>query len=80
MDAATDTDRDRTRPWVDEQGVLIVPVSCEPQWRWWTPGGMSLDEILTALEVTRTVWERYSTSVYPEELAKLHYPLVSGVD
>ncbi len=73
-------DRDRSRPWVDDQGVLIVPTGCDPQWRWWTPEGMSMDKLLTALEVTRTVWERYSTSEYPDELAKLHYPLVSGME
>ena len=79
-ETVSDAERDPSRPFINEEGVLVVPGECDAKWRWWTPEGMSLDEILVALEATRTVWDRYSTSDYPDELAKLHYPLVTGVE
>lgn len=65
------------RPYLDENGDLVVPSDCPPEYRWWA-GGRSMGEILVELGVTRTVWERYSAEEYPEELRKENYPLLGG--
>ena len=63
------------RPYVTEDGRLVVPAGCADEYRWWG-GGKKLGEILVELKVSRTVWERYSPEPYPEELRKENYPLL----
>jgi hypothetical protein len=65
------------RPYVTEDGRLIVPAGCPDEYRWWG-GGKKLAEILVELKVSRTVWERYSPEPYPEELRKENYPLLGS--
>ena len=63
------------RPYIAEDGRLVVPAGCAEEYRWWG-GGKKISEILVELKVSRTVWERYSPEPYPEELRKENYPLL----
>ena len=65
-----------SRPYLSETGELVVPADCEDEYRWWTKGGRKLTAILTELKVSRTVWNKYITDAYPEQLQKENYPLL----
>lgn len=75
-EVAVDAAEDGVRPYIDDDGRLVVPAACAEEYRWWAKGGRSIGDILTELKVSRTVWERYSPESYPEELQKENYPLL----
>ena len=47
-----------TRPYLTDRGELIIPIGCDPRYRWWA-GGQSIAEILAELGAPSTVWRRY---------------------
>ncbi len=67
-----------SRPYLSEDGELVVPADCAEEYRWWTKDGRKLTEILTELKVSKTVWQRYTPKPYPEELQRENYPLLGG--
>ena len=69
---------DANRPFLTEDGVLIIPADCADEYRWWVEGGRSVAEILKELNACRSVWSRYSSDPYPDELQKEVYPLLGG--
>jgi hypothetical protein len=64
------------KPYVSENGVLVMPEDCDPKYRWWTKDGQSVMETMKELKVSKTVWARYTEDPYPEELQKENYPLL----
>lgn len=48
-----------TRPYINAQGELIIPFDCDPRYHFWKPGGQSIAETLTELNVPSEVWRRY---------------------
>lgn len=50
-------------PYLNDADVLVIPMGCEPKYRWWA-GGQSIDETLRELKVGREVWKRYSAEPY----------------
>jgi hypothetical protein len=64
------------KPYVNEDGVLIVPEGCDPKYHWWAKGGQSVMETMKELKVSKTVWSKYSEEPYPEDLQKENYPLL----
>lgn len=63
------------KPFIAEDGNLVVPAGCAEEYRWWD-GGMKLTAILVGLKVSKSVWQRYTSEPYPEELQKENYPLL----
>lgn len=70
------TEPAEARPYVNEDGVLVVPEGCDSKYHWWTKGGQSVMETLKELKVSKTVWAKYSEEPYPEDLQKENYPLL----
>jgi hypothetical protein len=66
------------RPFIDADGVLVIPAGADARWRWWAREGMSLADVLRELSASRTVWARYLPDPYPEDLAREVYPLLDG--
>lgn len=67
-----------SRPYLTEDGALVVPADCDAQYRWWAKGGLKLADILIELKASKTVWRNYLPDEYPEELQKENYPLLDG--
>lgn len=65
-----------TKPFVTDEGVLVIPEDCEDKYKWWAEGGQGLAETLKELKVSKSVWMRYVDDPYPEELKKENYPLL----
>ncbi|MBU1001699.1 MAG: hypothetical protein KKE73_04175 [Proteobacteria bacterium] len=63
------------KPYVAEDGNLVIPKQCADEYRWWD-GGKKLTQILVELKVSKSVWQRYTGAPYPEELQKENYPLL----
>ena len=59
--------KDRARPYLDEQGVLVIPFDSDPRYHWWA-GGQHVLETLRELNAPPKVLVRYR----PDEEA--HYP------
>src|SRR5262245_3232511 len=49
---------ERPHPSITPRGDLIIPLTCDPRYRWWA-GGMSVAEILMELNAPAEVWRRY---------------------
>ena len=64
------------RPYLTPEGTLAVPAGCGPEHRWWTKEGRRVADILQELKAPRSVWARYSSDPYPEDLAREVYPLL----
>jgi hypothetical protein len=63
-------------PYLTPEGTLVVPAGCGPEWRWWTKEGKRITVILRELKAPRSVWARYVSDPYPEDLAREVYPLL----
>lgn len=40
-------------------GELVIPFDCHPDYRWWTPGGKSIQQTLVELDAPYDVARRY---------------------
>jgi hypothetical protein len=47
-----------TRPYINEQGELIIPFTADPKYHWWA-GGQSIALTLQELDAPPDVWRRY---------------------
>ena len=50
--------RETNRPYIDEQGVLVVPFDSEPRFHWWA-GGQPIIETLKELDAPDEVFAMY---------------------
>lgn len=49
-------------PYLNEQGVLIVPMDSHPRYHWWSRGGLSIHQTLFELGAPPAVLARYVDS------------------
>jgi hypothetical protein len=47
-----------TRPYINEQGELVIPFTADPKYHWWA-GGQSIALTLQELNAPPDVWRRY---------------------
>lgn len=64
------------RPFLTPEGTLAVPAGCGDEYRWWVKGGKHVTDILREFKAPRSVWARYTSDPYPEDLAREVYPLL----
>lgn len=48
-----------SRPYLNDQGELIIPFGCDPHYCYWKPGGQSIAKTLAELDAPPEVWRRY---------------------
>jgi hypothetical protein len=49
-------------PYLNEQGMLIVPIDSHPRYHWWSRGGLSIHQTLFELGAPPSVLARYVDS------------------
>jgi len=47
-----------TRPYLNDLGELIIPLTCDPRYRWWS-GGQSIAQTLIELNASPEILRRY---------------------
>jgi hypothetical protein len=52
------------KPYIHEQGHLVVPSDSPRKYKWWLKGTMSLEDILRELKVNEETWKRYTDEEY----------------
>lgn len=58
---------DTSKPFLDENGDLVIPFECaDHQYKYWKKEGKALHDLLKELHAPREVWERYTWEDYPE--------------
>lgn len=56
---------DKTQPYLDEDGTLVIPFECgDHSYKYWKQEGRSLADILTGLGAGEDVWVRYTHAAY----------------
>jgi len=57
----------RTEPYLDEDGTLIIPFECtDHTHKYWKQEGKSISEILTNLGVDEETWAKYTHEKFPD--------------
>lgn len=55
------------KPYITDEGVLVIEKDCDPAYHWWA-GGKTIAQTLIELRASEDVWKLYSHEEYPEEL------------
>lgn len=50
--------QEANKPYIDEHGILVIPFSCSPKFRWWA-GGQTILETLQELNASPEVIAMY---------------------
>lgn len=48
-----------TKPYITEEGELVIPFDSDPKYQYWKPCGQSLFETLRELKVSEEIWNKY---------------------
>ncbi|MDY0037967.1 MAG: hypothetical protein RBS05_18810 [Zoogloea oleivorans] len=54
-------------PKIDDKGDLFIPIDVHPAYRWWTPAGKSIREILVEIGAPYAVAKRYIDAEFSED-------------
>lgn len=47
------------KPYITDDGELVVPFDADPKYQYWKPCGQSLFETLRELKVSEEIWNKY---------------------
>lgn len=58
----------KSTPYIDNLGNVIVPFNADPKYHFWN-GGQSLAATLAEINVTENIWKKHTEKPYPETTA-----------